>query len=95
MGLIGPGGRYGGGRAGAMGTSGLCPKSCKRFGVKYVRRVNLWAKIGGVWAKIGVVWAKEEDLFERARTFHDFLEDGYKTDHPTIDWTLHSDYRQE
>ena len=37
----------GGGRAGAMGTSGLCPKSCRRFGVKNARGENLWAKIGG------------------------------------------------
>ena len=43
----------GGGRAGAMGTSGLCLKSCKRFGVKNARGENLWAKSDGVWAKNG------------------------------------------
>ena len=43
----------GGGHAGAMGTSGLCPKSCKRFGVKNTRRENLLAKNEGVWAKNG------------------------------------------
>ena len=35
-----------------MGTSGLCLKSCKCFGVKNARGENLSAKIGGVWAKI-------------------------------------------
>ena len=36
-----------------MGTSGLCPKSCKRFGVKNVRGENLWAKIGGSGQRLG------------------------------------------
>ena len=35
-----------------MGTSGLCPKSCKRFGIKNVRRENLWPMIGGVWQRL-------------------------------------------
>ena len=39
----------------------------------------------------------KEDLFERALSFQDSLEAGYKTDHATIDsdGTLHSDYRRE
>ena len=43
----------GGGRAGAMGSSGLCPKSCKRFGVKNARGENFWAKSEGVWGGLG------------------------------------------
>ena len=31
----------GGGRARAVGTLGLCPKSCKRFGVKSARGENM------------------------------------------------------
>ena len=35
-----------GGRAGAMGTLGLCPKSCKRFGLKNARGGNLKQRMG-------------------------------------------------
>ena len=41
----------GGGRAGVVGTSEFCPKSCKRFRVKSVRGENLWEKNEGVWEK--------------------------------------------
>ena len=47
------------GRAGSVGTAGLCLKSCKRFGVKILlknaRGENLWEKSGGVWEKNGGV----------------------------------------
>ena len=38
---------------------------------------------------------QKEDLFERARTFQDSFEAGYNADHPTVDGTLHSNYRRE
>ena len=50
-----------------MGTSGLCQKSCKRFGVKNARGENLFAKNeGGVakdWGGLGkecILWVKLE-----------------------------------
>ena len=36
----------------------MCPKSCKRFGVKNARGENLKAKKERVWAKMGGVWEK-------------------------------------
>ena len=30
---------------------GMCPTSCKRFGVKKARGQDLWSKKEGVWAK--------------------------------------------
>ena len=46
-------GEEGGGRAGAMGTPGMCPKSYKLFGVKNTSGEDLSAKKEGVWAKMG------------------------------------------
>ena len=43
----------GGERAGAMGTSGLCLKSCKRFGVENAHGKNLWANIGSLGKEWG------------------------------------------
>ena len=41
-----------GGRVGAMGTSGMCQKSCKRFGAKNARGDGLLAKKEVFWAKM-------------------------------------------
>ena len=45
----------GGGRAGAMRTSGMCLQNCKRFGEKNAHGEDLWSKKVVVWSKIGVV----------------------------------------
>ena len=41
----------GGGRAGAVGMSELCPKNSKRFGVKTARGENLSETDWRVWKK--------------------------------------------
>ena len=50
-----PTGGYGRGCAGAVGTSGLCQRSCKHFGVKNARKESLWKRMKGTGERMGVL----------------------------------------
>ena len=74
-GRAGPGrvGGWTGGKgehAGAIVTSGMCPKRCKCCGVKNARRENLWAKEEGVWAKNAAFRGKKITFVGKEKYIH-------------------------
>ena len=59
-------GVWAGGTCQSIETSGFCPKSCKRFGVKNAHKDILSAKNEGIWAKNRGSWAKSAFCGQKA-----------------------------